>query len=141
MPLHHVHDLPIGALTGRGHRRAGDRGAAAARFAGSGAGAGAQGADAAGGRRPTLRRALRRIPADSSGPCMTGMDQASETGVAQNETIGGANRRFGSMFPLTRATHFGTGFLSHSETGATSQPSPAKEASNIKQATRNSQAS
>ena len=32
-------------------------------------------------------------------------------GVAQNET-GGANRRFSSMFPLSRATHFGTGFLS-----------------------------
>ena len=35
-------------------------------------------------------------------------------GVAQNET-GGENRRFWSMFPLTRATHFGTGFLSHSQ--------------------------
>ena len=34
-------------------------------------------------------------------------------GVAQNQT-GGANRRFWSMFPLTRASHFGTGFLSHS---------------------------
>ena len=30
-----------------------------------------------------------------------------DVGVAQNETIGGANRRFWSMFPLTRAAHFG----------------------------------
>ena len=28
-------------------------------------------------------------------------------GVAQNSTIGGANRRFWSMFSLTRATHLG----------------------------------
>ena len=32
--------------------------------------------------------------------------------MAQNQT-GGANRRFWSMFPLTRVD-FGTGFLSHS---------------------------
>ena len=32
-------------------------------------------------------------------------------GMAQNET-GGANRRFWSIFPLTRATDFGIGFLS-----------------------------
>ena len=43
--------------------------------------------------------------------CATDVPQM---GVAQNET-GGANRRFWSMFPLTRATHFGTGFLSHSQ--------------------------
>ena len=34
--------------------------------------------------------------------------------MAQNYT-GGANRGFWSMFPLTRASHFGTGFLSHSQ--------------------------
>ena len=37
---------------------------------------------------------------------------SSNMGVAQNQTIGGANRRFWSMFPLPRASHFG--FLSRS---------------------------
>ena len=35
-------------------------------------------------------------------------------GVAQKTSTGGANRRFWSMFPLPRASHLGTGFLSHS---------------------------
>ena len=31
-------------------------------------------------------------------------------------------RRFWSMFPLTRATHFGTGFLSHTQISKMAQP-------------------
>ena len=34
----------------------------------------------------------------------------SQVGVAQNEP-GGASRRFWSMFPLSRASHFGAGFF------------------------------
>ena len=36
-------------------------------------------------------------------------------GVAQNSLSRGFYRRFWSMFPLARASHFGTGFWSHSQ--------------------------
>ena len=40
---------------------------------------------------------------------------AGQLGVAQNETGEIVIRRFWSMFPLSGATHFGTGLLSHSQ--------------------------
>ena len=55
-------------------------------------------------RRP---KKLRRPTNRASAPALGLLRRWSfYLGVAQNET-GGANRRFWSMFPLTRATHFG----------------------------------